>query len=107
MISGEIFDVAIDIRKSSKNFGKYKSVKLSKENKKQFWIPEGFAHGFLILSDEAEILYKTTNYYNKSFERIIKWNDEDLKINWPIIEEPILSPKDMNGEKFSQAKLFE
>ena len=95
VISGEIFDVAIDIRKSSPNFGKWMGINISAVNKKQIWIPEGFAHGFLVLSNEAEILYKTTNFYNKDYERNIVWDDKFININWPIKNiTPTLSEKD-------------
>lgn len=108
VIAGEIFDVALDIRKSSKNFGKSICVKLSAINKKQLWIPEGFAHGFLVMSDQAEVLYKTNNYYNKDSERTILWNDLDIDINWPLNgHKPELSEKDKNGSSFSSADLFE
>ena len=100
---GEIYDVAIDLRKNSLTFGESISVKLSSNNKKQFWIPEGFAHGFLTLSNFAEVQYKATNFWNKSSERSIKWNDKDLKIDWPtkeIGEEQIkTNQKDSNGKK--------
>ena len=100
---GEIYDVAIDLRKNSLTFGESISVKLSSNNKNQFWIPEGFAHGFLTLSNVAEVQYKATNFWNKSSERSIKWNDKDLKIDWPtkeIGEEQIkTNQKDSNGKK--------
>ena len=100
---GEIYDVAIDLRKNSLTFGESISVKLSSNNKNQFWIPEGFAHGFLTLSNFAEVQYKATNFWNKSSERSIKWNDKDLKIDWPtkeIGEEQIkTNQKDSNGKK--------
>lgn len=98
-ISGEIFDVAVDIRKKSPFFGKWVGKILSGENKKMLWIPPGFAHGFYVLSDKAEIVYKCTNYYIPEYERTILWNDKDISINWPIITGtcPILSNKDNNG----------
>ena len=100
---GEIYDVALDLRKDSYTFGESIAVKLSSNNKKQFWIPEGFAHGFLTLSNFAEVQYKATNFWNKSSERSIKWNDKDLKIDWPtkeIGEEQIkTNQKDSNGKK--------
>ena len=106
VISGEIFDVAIDIRKSSPNFGKWIGINISSKNKKQIWIPEGFAHGFFVLSKEAEILYKTTNFYNKDYERTIKWNDEFINIKWPIGNlSPILSEKDKFAPKLTEADL--
>lgn len=96
-VAGEVFDVAVDIRKSSPTFGKWVGVHLSGENKRQLWIPEGFAHGFITLSDTAEFLYKTTNYYNAGSDRGIIWNDTQIAIDWPSIEVDIkLSKKDIN-----------
>ncbi|MDG9856357.1 dTDP-4-dehydrorhamnose 3,5-epimerase [Pseudomonas nitroreducens] len=95
--AGEVFDVAVDIRKSSPNFGKWVGAYLSAENKRQLWVPEGFAHGFLVLSEHAEFLYKTTDYYAPEYERCIRWNDADLNIDWPLEITPILSPKDLAG----------
>jgi dTDP-4-dehydrorhamnose 3,5-epimerase len=94
---GEVFDVAVDIREGSPTFGGWVSQILSAENKKQLWIPEGFAHGFLVLSETAEFLYKTTNYYFPEHERCIIWNDPQLDIKWPLKDTPSLSPKDANG----------
>ncbi|WP_052285264.1 dTDP-4-dehydrorhamnose 3,5-epimerase [Kluyvera genomosp. 1] len=91
---GEVYDVAVDIRRGSPTFGKYIGVVLSDKNMNQFWIPPGFAHGFLVLSDKAEFAYKTTNYYSKVDERSIRWDDPSINIKWPITEEPILSVKD-------------
>ncbi|MBL0491909.1 dTDP-4-dehydrorhamnose 3,5-epimerase [Aeromonas veronii] len=93
-VAGEVFDVAVDIRKNSPTFGQWVGVHLSGENKRQLWIPEGFAHGFLTLSDTAEFLYKTTNYYNQQSERGIRWDDPLVEINWPLSNEPTLSAKD-------------
>lgn len=93
-VVGEVYDVAVDIRKDSETFGKWVGVNLSAENKRQLWIPEGFAHGFMVLSDEAEFLYKTTNYYAPDSDRGLAWNDPDIGINWPLPSEPILSDKD-------------
>lgn len=104
---GEVFDVAIDLRKSSPTFGKWVGVMLSAENKKQFWIPEGFAHGFLVMSDVAEFVYKTTGYWYPEHERSILWNDSDLAISWPVIGEPILAQKDSDACLFRKAELFE
>lgn len=93
-VVGEVFDVAVDIRKSSSTFGKWVGVNLSAENKRQLWIPEGFAHGFLVLSETAEFVYKTTNYYHPESDRGIIWNDPDIGIEWPKIKSLILSEKD-------------
>lgn len=93
-VVGEIFDVAVDIRKSSPTFGKWVGGYLSAENKRQFWIPEGFAHGFLVVSDSAELLYKATDYYNPQHDRAILWSDSDLEITWPLTGKPLLSAKD-------------
>ena len=100
-VAGEVFDVAVDIRKSSPTFGKWVGVNLSAENKRQLWIPEGFAHGFLVISDMAEFVYKTTNYYHPESDRGLLWNDDTLSINWPIEEYPILSEKDKNAKKIT------
>lgn len=98
VISGEVFDVAVDIRKNSSTYGKWVGVYLSAENKRQFWIPEGFAHGFYVTTEEAEFAYKCTDYYNPQAEISIKWDDEKLSIKWPISEEEIvLSKKDQNA----------
>jgi dTDP-4-dehydrorhamnose 3,5-epimerase len=106
-ISGEIYDVAVDIRRSSNTFGKFYGCILSAENKKQLWIPEGFAHGFQVISESAEILYKTTAYYAPDSDRSMLWNDPDLGIDWPLNESPVLSAKDQAGSPFSQADLFD
>lgn len=98
---GKVFDVAVDIRPRSSSFGKWVGVELSAENKRQLWIPEGFAHGFITLSKSAEFLYKTTDYYMPEYERCILWNDPSLKINWPLFQTPILSDKDKNGQLLS------
>ena len=108
VILGEIFDVAVDIRKSSPTFGQSVSCILSAENKRQFWVPPGFAHGFLVLSDIAEVLYKTTEYYAPQHERAILWNDPDLAIAWPLPENnPILSAKDEAGKTLKTADIYE
>ena len=103
-INGEIFDVAVDLRKLSKTFGKWAGINLSDKNKNQFWIPEGFAHGFLTLSETAEVLYKTSNYWNKECEISILWNDPEIKIEWPlelINSNVLLSEKDKNSKNLS------
>jgi len=107
VVEGEVFDVAVDIRKSSPTFGKWVGIHLSAENKRQFWVPEGFAHGFLVLSDFAEFLYKTTDYYAPEHERAILWNDPDLAIEWPFDGEPLLSEKDAAAPRFRDAEYFE
>ena len=106
VIKGKIFDVAVDLRKQSKYFLKWVGVELSSENNHQLWIPEGFAHGFLTLSDDTEVLYKTTDYYSKNDERTIIWNDKDINIDWPLIEKPIISNKDEKGLEIKLADLF-
>ena len=108
VISGEIFDVAVDIRRNSPTFGKWVGDYLSSENKKLIWVPPGFAHGFYVLSPEAEVLYKATDYYAPQWERTILWNDKQLIIEWPLQgHEPILSPKDLAGKSFSEAEVYE
>jgi dTDP-4-dehydrorhamnose 3,5-epimerase len=104
---GEIFDVAVDLRKSSNTFGKWFGMILSAENKKQLWVPKGFAHGFLVLSESAECLYKTTNYYSPSHERSIAWNDSDIGVNWPLSGSPLISSKDGAAGAFKDAEVFE
>jgi len=94
VVQGEVFDVAVDIRKSSPTYGQWVAETLSAENKKQLWIPEGFAHGFVVLSDTAEFLYKTTDYYAPAHERSIRWNDKVLNIPWPLVGHPNISDKD-------------
>ena len=106
VVTGEVFDVAVDIRVNSKNFGKWFGAKLSADNKKQLWIPRGFAHGFLTLSDSAEFLYKTTNFYDKQSERSIIWNDPDINIDWGSELRPIVSLKDKNAPFLKDADLF-
>lgn len=103
---GQVFDVAVDIRRSSPTFGRWVGAHLSAENKHQLWIPEGFAHGFLVLSDTAEFLYKTTDYYEPAFERSIVWNDPGIGIDWGITEMPLLSPKDLAASKLESAEIF-
>lgn len=106
--AGEVFDVAVDIRRSSPTFGKWVGAHLSAENKRQLWVPPGLAHGFLVLSDYAEFLYKTTDYYAPQHERCIVWNDPDLAIEWPKLAglEPLLSAKDAAGFSLSASEVF-
>lgn len=104
--AGEVLDVAVDIRRSSPHFGKWASVRLSAENNRQLWIPPGFAHGFVVLSDYAEFLYKTTDYYTPSSERCIRWDDPDLNIDWQLSGPPTLSAKDQIGKSLKDADLF-
>jgi dTDP-4-dehydrorhamnose 3,5-epimerase len=105
VISGEVFDVAVDIRKGSNTYGQWVGEYLSAKNKKQLWIPEGFAHGFVVTSNEAEFLYKTTNFYNRDSERVILWSDPDIGIKWPMSNEAIMiSPKDQQGSLLSSVK---
>ncbi|WP_374520642.1 dTDP-4-dehydrorhamnose 3,5-epimerase [Undibacterium squillarum] len=106
VVSGEVFDVAVDIRKSSPNFGKWVGVNLSAENSRQLWIPPGFAHGFVVLSEQAEFLYKTTDYWAPEYERCLAWNDPEIGIDWPISETPLLSAKDQLGKSLSEAEVF-
>ena len=107
-VQGEVFDVAVDIRRGSATFGKWVGVHLSAENKRQLWIPEGFAHGFVTLSESADFLYKTSNYYAAQSERAILWNDPELAIDWPLAGiTPQLSAKDMQAKSFRMADLFD
>ena len=107
VVAGKVLDVAVDIRKSSPSFGQWVSCLLSAENKRQFWVPPGFAHGFLVLSDTADFLYKTTDYYAPEYERSILWNDPELNINWQLSGEPILSAKDKSAPTLKEAELFQ
>ena len=105
--SGAVFDVAVDIRRSSPTFGKWVGVELSAENQRQLWVPEGFAHGFLVTSDTADFLYKTSDYYAPTHERSIGWNDPSIAIEWPISNlTPVLSQKDAQGKALSEAEVF-
>ncbi|HHS7809314.1 MULTISPECIES: dTDP-4-dehydrorhamnose 3,5-epimerase [Pseudomonas] len=104
--AGEVLDVAVDIRRSSPHFGKWVAVRLSAENHRQLWVPEGFAHGFVVLSEFAEFLYKTTNYYDPSSERSIRWDDPALGIDWQLDEAPKLSAKDQVGALLKDADVF-
>lgn len=107
VVTGKVFDVAVDIRPNSKTFGRAVGVELSEENRRTVWVPPGFAHGFLVLSDSADFLYKTTDYYAPAFERAIRWNDPALQIPWPLagIGAPALSEKDRNAVPLAQAEL--
>jgi dTDP-4-dehydrorhamnose 3,5-epimerase len=107
VVAGRIFDVAVDLRKSSSTFGQWVGYELSGENKRQLWIPPGFAHGFLVLSEVAEVIYKTTDYYSPGGDRTILWNDPDLAIDWPLQQPPILSAKDSNGRLLKDAEVYE
>ena len=106
VLQGEIFDVAVDIRKSSKSFGQWVGFHLSAENKKQLWIPEGFAHGFLVLSKTAEFFYKTTNYYAPEFERSLLWSDPEIGIRWSIDGQPTLAEKDATAVPLKLAEIY-
>ncbi|MGV8897908.1 MAG: dTDP-4-dehydrorhamnose 3,5-epimerase [Burkholderiaceae bacterium] len=106
VIAGEVFDVAVDVRKSSPTFGQWVGVTLSAGNNRQLWIPEGFAHGFVVTSESAEFLYKTTDYWAPEFERSILWNDPVIGIQWPIDAEPLLSGKDKTGKLLAEAEVF-
>ena len=106
VVVGTVFDVAVDIRKSSATLGQWVGCLLSDDNKRQLWVPAGFAHGFLVVSEYAEVLYKTTDYYAPDYERSILWNDSELKIDWPLEGEPIISGKDAQGKTFAEAEVF-
>lgn len=109
VVSGRVYDVAVDVRKSSPTFGQWVGVELSAENHRMFWVPEGFAHGFVVLSDSADFLYKTTNYYHPASDRTLQWNDPALNIAWPLHElegEPLLSAKDQVGLPLSRVEVF-
>lgn len=106
VVQGEVYDVAVDLRRSSATFGQWVGTHLSAENKRQFWVPEGFAHGFVVLSETAEFLYKTTDFYAPEYERSIRFDDADLAINWQYAGQPVLSAKDQQGTAFSAADTF-
>ena len=106
VVQGEVFDVAVDLRKSSKTFGQWVGTHLSAENKKQLWIPEGFAHGFVVLSESAEFLYKTTDYYAPGDEHCIAWDDPEIGIQWPLTAAPLLSAKDLQGKPWNKGVFF-
>ncbi len=107
VVAGEVFDVAVDLRRSSPTFGKWTGVRLSAENKLQIWVPPGFAHGFMVLSEEADFLYKATDFYAPEHERTIIWNDPQLAISWPIHITPELSDKDSEAPLFKEAEVFD
>ncbi|MBU9163368.1 dTDP-4-dehydrorhamnose 3,5-epimerase [Burkholderia multivorans] len=107
VVEGEVFDVAVDIRRSSPNFGKWVGVTLSADNHRQLWVPPGFAHGFVVLSEAAQFLYKTTDYWYPEHERSIVWNDPDIGIEWPIDFEPLLAAKDAAGKRLAEAECFQ
>jgi dTDP-4-dehydrorhamnose 3,5-epimerase len=106
VVAGEVFDVAVDLRRSSPTFGRWVGTLLNTQNQRQLWIPEGFAHGFVVLSESAEFLYKTTDYYAPAHERSLLWNDPQIGIDWPFEEPPQLSQKDIDGKVLSEAELF-
>jgi len=106
VIAGEVFDVAVDLRRSSKTFGRWVGERLSAQNRRMMWIPEGFAHGFLVLSESAEFLYKTTDYYAPEHERTLLWNDPALGIAWPLSGDPVLKPRDAAGLPLARAETF-
>jgi dTDP-4-dehydrorhamnose 3,5-epimerase len=106
VVRGRVFDVAVDLRKSKPTFGRWVGHELSEENHRQLWIPAGFAHGFLVLSDFADVLYKATDYYAPEHERCIIWNDPQIGIDWPLDSEPLLSAKDGLGLAFAKAEVF-
>lgn len=107
VVSGRVFDVAVDLRRNSPTFGEWEGVELTAENKRMFWIPPGFAHGFVVLSESTDFLYKATDYYAPRSERTILWNDAELGIQWPHIGEPILSARDASGTPFRMAEVYE
>jgi dTDP-4-dehydrorhamnose 3,5-epimerase len=108
VVSGEVFDVAVDLRRSSDTFGKWVGATLTAENKRQLWIPPGFAHGFYVLSDWADLLYKVTECYSPEWDRVLRWDDPEIGIDWPLIDDapPILSEKDAQGKSLRDAETF-
>ncbi len=106
VVAGKVFDVAVDIRRSSPRFGQWTGASLSAENKRQMWIPEGFAHGFIVLSDSAEFLYKTTDYWAPEHERCLQWDDPAIAIHWPLQGNPVMSAKDQQGQLLANAEVF-
>jgi len=107
VVEGEILDVAVDLRRSSLTFGRCECVRLSGENNRMFWIPTGFAHGFLVLSEKAQVLYKATDFYAPEYERTLAWNDRQVNIDWPVNDRPIISAKDQRGVALADAETFE
>ncbi len=107
VVVGEVYDVAVDLRKSSPTYGQWVGEHLSADNKKCFWVPEGFGHGFVVLSEAAEFLYKTTDYYAPEHERCIIWNDPDIGVDWPLEQQPVLSEKDSKGRLLKDADLYQ
>jgi len=107
VLAGSIFDVAVDLRRSSKTFGKWVGVELSSENRRMLWIPRGFAHGFQVLSDNAEVLYKADAFYAPELERTIRWDDPEIAIKWPVSGAPTLSPKDAEGLSFHDSETYD
>ena len=109
VVSGEIFDVAVDIRRSSPTFGQWVGIMLSAQNRQQLWVPEGFAHGFYVMSEYAEVVYKVTDYYAPEWERSVLWNDPQIGIDWPLIEDQtvVLSQKDKDGKPLAKAEIFD
>lgn len=105
-VAGRVYDVAVDLRRDSATFGQHVGVELTAENKRLFWVPPGFAHGFLVMSESADFLYKTTDYYAPEHERTIAWDDAELNIPWPLDGDPILSEKDQNGTAFNKAEVY-
>lgn len=106
VVNGEIFDVAVDLRRSSPTLGQWVGAHLSRDNGRQLWVPVGFGHGFLVLSESADVMYKTTDYYAPAAERTILWNDPTLAIDWPLTGEALVSPRDAAGVRFNDADLF-
>lgn len=106
VVRGAVFDVAVDLRRASPTFGQWAGVELSEENNRQFWIPPGFAHGFLVTSDSADFLYKTTDYYAPEHERSLAWNDPAVGVEWPLQGEPLLSAKDLAGKPLAECETF-
>ena len=107
VVSGQVFDVAVDLRRSSATFGQWVGAILSAENKQQLWIPAGFAHGFMVMSESAEFLYKATDYWAPEYERTVRWDDPEIGIDWPLHGEPVLSPKDSQGLSLTDAETYQ